>query len=451
MTVMPTPETMNRTAKLFMDRNDVADYGEALAKLEGFRLAVVCGQEVLTSPAHQCALLTLVNAGRRTFLGGISIELPGEGPLLVPFATSASLSAAVTALGGKTETAAGKIPHIVIGTVSRPLASPSWQVTWDGWRSGVIPLRDGARLRERGNVRLAPVLASAIALSEAFQFFDKRPLAGKRATGISLWRPGGDWREDDPTEQPLVYLPRSLWMLGLGNLGQAYLWSLGVLPFPDRQKPELILQDFDIISAANDSTSVLSNEALIGCRKARAMAAWAETFGCKTAIVERRFGTWTKRTDDEPTIALCGFDNALARAALEDAGFDLVVEAGLGSGPAAFMNFAVHTFPATRKARDIWKQDSEATNLKPAAGRAYAEMLEQGFVDDCGLALLQSRSVGVPFVSLTAAAFVIAELLRRLHGGPAFEVLTGSLLDFDSIETVEQQSDVYPGAYATIA
>jgi hypothetical protein len=448
--VMPTPETMNRTAKLFMDRNEVADYGEALTKLEGFKLAVACGPEVLTSPAHQCALLTLVNAGRRTFLGGISVELPGDGPLLVPLAASGSLSGAVIALGGKVGSAATEIPLVAIGAVSRPMASPSWQVTWDGWRSGVIPLRDGVRLPERSNMRLAPVLASAIALSEAFQFFDGRPLAGKRAAGISLWRPGGDWREDDPAEPPLTYLPRSLWMLGLGNLGQAYLWALGSLPFPNGQKPEFILQDFDIISAANDSTSVLSTEALIGSRKARAMAAWAETVGCKTAIVERRFGNWTKRTDDEPAVALCGFDNALARAALEDAGFDLVVEAGLGGGPAAFMNFGMHTFPATRKARDIWKQDGETSNLKPTDARAYVGMLERGLVDDCGLAQLRSRSVGVPFVSLTAAAYVIAELLRRLHDGLAFEVLAGSLLDLGSIEAVNQQPRVFPGAYATI-
>jgi hypothetical protein len=295
MTVMPTPETMNRTAKLFMDRNEVADYGEALAKLEGFSLAVTCGPEVLVSPAHQCALLTLVNAGRRTFLGGIFVELPGDGPLLVPLATSTSLSAAVAALGGRMGRANTEIPHLVIGTVHRPTAQPAWQVTWDGWRSAAVPLRDGARLPEGGNMQLAPVLASATALSEAFQFFDKRPLAGKRATGISLWRPGSDWRQVDLAEPPLIYLPRSLWLLGLGNLGQAYLWLLCALPFPDAQKPEFTLQDFDVISVANDSTSVLSNEKLVGRRKARAMAAWAETFGCKTAVVECRFGTWTSR------------------------------------------------------------------------------------------------------------------------------------------------------------
>jgi hypothetical protein len=450
MTVMPTPETMNRTAKLYLDRNEVADYGEALAKLEGFKLAVACGPEVINSPAHQVALLTVVNAGRRTFLGGIFVELPGDGSVLVPSMASKALSEAVLALGGKIEATNAAVSRIVIGTVDAPASLPSWQVTWDGWRGAVIPMRERARLPERANVRLAPALASAIALSEAFQYFDGRPLAGRRATGISLWQPGADWREENPAEPPLAFLPRSLWLLGLGNLGQAYLWLLGLLPFPEGQKPEFTLQDFDTISVANVSTSVLSDELLVGSRKARVMAAWADAFGCKTSIVERRFGGWTKRIDDEPAVALCGFDNALARASLEDAGFDLVVEAGLGSGPTAFMNFTTHAFPASRHARDIWRQDAEAASPEIPTGKAYADLLQQGIVDDCGLALLQSRAVGVPFVSLTAAAFALAELLRRLHGGPAFEVLAGSLLDLDSVEAVEQKVGAYPGAYVAL-
>ena len=451
MTIMPTPETMNRTAKLFMDRNEVADYGEALAKLHGFSLAVTCGPEVLTSAAHQCALLTLVNAGRRTFLGGIVVDLPGDGPLLGPLAKAESLSAAVTMLGGRTEQSEPNLPHFIIGSAVCRSSAPSLQVTWDGWRGGVIPLGERARLPERGDVLLAPIVASAIALSEAFQYFDGRPFAGKRATGVSLWQPGKDWRESDPTEPSLIYLPRTLWLLGLGNLGQAYLWMLGALPYPEGGQPELVLQDFDTVSLANDSTSVLSNTDLIGKRKTRVMASWVELMGWKTALIERRFDSATRRVEDEPAVALCGFDNALARAALEDAGFALVVEAGLGSGAEAFMNFSTHAFPASRKARVIWREGVDTSKPHTEAARAYAGLRERGLADDCGVAMLASRAVGVPFVSLTAAAFVIAELLRRLQGGPALEVLSGSLLDLNSIEAVGQTAFAYPGAFVALS
>ncbi len=43
-------------------------------------------------------------------------------------------------------------------------------------------------------------------------------------------------------------------------------------------------------------------------------------------------------------------------------------------------------------------------------------------MDECGLTQLASRTVGVPFVGLIAAALAIAELLRRLHGGTAIEI-----------------------------
>ncbi len=98
----------------------------------------------------------------------------------------------------------------------------------------------------------------------------------------------------------------------------------------------MILQDFDRIGASNESTSLLSFAADIGRRKARVVGEWLEAFGFDIYLNERRFGPWTKRGEDEPAVALCGVDNALARAALEKPGFGLIVEAGLGAGPEFF-------------------------------------------------------------------------------------------------------------------
>lgn len=167
----------------------------------------------------------------------------------------------------------------------------------------------------------------------------------------------------------------------------------------------------------------------IGRRKARVVAEWLETRGFETFIEERRSGTWTKRAQDEPAVAFCGVDNAATRAALDDAGFGLVLEAGLGSGPQAFRSFAFHTFPSSRRAEDIWfKQvgDPSADNLE--ALPAYRALKRAG-IDDCGLAMLASRTVGVPFVGLFAACVAVAEPLRRLHGGTALEFVAGSSSD----------------------
>ena len=77
-------------------------------------------------------------------------------------------------------------------------------------------------------------------------------------------------------EPQLAYLPSRLWLIGLGHLGQAYLWGLGLLPFPAPSDLTLVLQDTDIITPSTESTSVPSDATLLGQKKARAMAAWAE-------------------------------------------------------------------------------------------------------------------------------------------------------------------------------
>lgn len=172
------------------------------------------------------------------------------------------------------------------------------------------------------------------------------------------------------------------------------------------------------------------------------MAEWLEARGFTTYLEERRFGAWTRHHIDEPTVALCGVDNATARAALEDAGFDLIIESGLGAGPQSFRNFAMHTFPGPRRASELWPTTFSAEGPDVSHMPAYADLKEKGF-DACGLAQLASRTVGVPFVGLVAAALVISELLRRLNGGASYEVIAGSVMCFDDVEACAGTSGVY--------
>jgi hypothetical protein len=115
----------------------------------------------------------------------------------------------------------------------------------------------------------------------------------------------------------------------------------------DRAAVDLLLQDDDRMAKSNESTSLLTDSTMMGLMKTRALATWLEERGFHTSIDERRFGKWIRRTPHEPNIALCGVDNSLARAALEEAGFGLVVETGLGAVPQAFRNFSMHAFPSS--------------------------------------------------------------------------------------------------------
>jgi len=155
------------------------------------------------------------------------------------------------------------------------------------------------------------------------------------------------------------------------------------LPYPDPTGLSVVLQDIDIITPSNESTSILTDATLIGQRKTRAMAAWAEGRGFSAAICERLFAADFHRQPNEPSVALCGLDNALGRRALDRVGFDLVVEAGLGHGHRDFRTMRLHTLPATRTAAEIWRTTGVGEDL---AGRpGYRKILKDGDFDRCCL------------------------------------------------------------------
>ena len=160
------------------------------------------------------------------------------------------------------------------------------------------------------------MLSAALAVNEAFlHAAGEMGAAGRRSVGMSLWQPSSvDWLSacDEPE---LRFLPSRLWLIGLGHLGQAYLWCLGLLPYPEPSGLSLVLQDVDRITPSSESTSVLTDQASVGQMKTRAMASWAERRGFATSIYERFFDSSFRRQDQEPAVALCGIDNAIGHRA----------------------------------------------------------------------------------------------------------------------------------------
>jgi hypothetical protein len=437
--------SLHRTAKYFMDSGRAETHDEAMALLNRFGLTVHVGQEIAGSVDQQTALVTLINIARRTLLAGVDVVGLPEAPSITPLAPKRSLSQAVYDFGGRiVAESTREWPTALIGNVTGTASKlPCWRLTWGGWRGGVVPVRDGRRLVEGQAIALTPLVAAAACAAEAFAYHaGDHAMAGRRAPGLSLWRPGADWLVDDPTEPDLAFLPSRLWIIGLGNLGQAFAWAVAVLPYADRHDVQLVVQDFDRITASNESTSLLSFATDIDRRKARVVAEWLEARGFEMFVNELRFGAWTRRAEHEPGVALCGVDNALARAALEKPQFGLVVEAGLGAGPEAFRSLSLHTFPASRTAEEIWSRQVGQADENVENMPAYQDLKRKG-MDSCGLAQLASRTVGVPFVGLIAGCLVISELLRRLNGGSAFELVSGSVAALGDIETVSIPSTPY--------
>jgi hypothetical protein len=431
-------DVLHRLVKEALDSGSAHSLDEATAIFRGFRLHVAIADPEVGDPHHQAALLTCVALARRVFLGGVTISGPLTAPLKVPLPFGATVGEAVVKLGGLIGERATNDPIVTIGGI---VQTRSWgfhvRTAHAGWRGGILPADANLTPVDGSVMPLAPMLSAALAVNEAFLFVRTNNLAfGRRSVGLSLWQPSpeADWLTTVGNEPELRYLPARLWLIGLGHLGQAYLWGLGILPYPNPTGLSLVLQDVDVVTPSTESTSILTDGIEVGRKKTRIMAAWAEQRGFATSIHERLFGSDFVRQSDEPCVALCGLDNALGRRALDQVGFDLIVEAGLGRGHSDFRTMRLHTLPAPRSAASIWAAADRAEDVASRAG--YQKMLSDGTLDQCGVTLLAGKGVGAPFVGAVAACLALSEVLRLLHGGAIHQ-----LIDLD-LQGVEHRSAI---------
>ncbi len=412
-------ESLHRLVKEAIDSGVAQSIAEADRMFRGFRMDLEIGPVEAEDGDSQAALLTAVALARRVFLGGVCVICPSGTQLNVPLPLGATLDEAVVRLGGTLGKSTGKEPLVTIS--NRPIrrsASFHLRAAFGGWRGGILPADRATPVARQGTVPLAPMLAAALAVNEAFAFVRSGSAAsGRRPVGLSLWRPAADtdWTVPAADEPELSYLPARFWILGLGHLGQAFLWGLGLFPYPNPARVSLVLQDFDVITPATESTSILTDAGLVGQKKTRAMATWAERRGFATSILERPFDANFRRRQDEPPVLFCGADNALARRALDQVGFDLVVEAGLGHGHSNYRTMRLHTLPGPRPASAIWDLSDENENVETRP--AYQHLLDAGDLDRCGVTLLAGKAVGAPFVGAVAACLALSEVLRLCHGG----------------------------------
>jgi hypothetical protein len=434
-------QDLHRLVKHALDSGVAQTLDEALALFAGYSIDVTIDDAAVHASEHQAALLTTIALARRVFLGGVRVFGDLDAPLMVPMPLGERLGDAVTNLGGLAGPAPGNgRPQISISDTPVPRAADFHvRTAYATWRGGVVPC-DADALRGDHVMPIAPMLAAGFAVAEAYAHVaGESAAAGRRPLGLSLWQPGSEleWLEDDGAP-PLQTLPSRLWLIGLGHLGQAYLWALGLLPFPSASL-ELVLQDTDEITRSTESTSILTVPAMHGSKKTRAMASWAERRGFRTSIYERSFDASFRRRDDEPAVALCGVDNAEARRALEHAGFPLVIEAGLGQGHRDFRRMRLHTLPGSRPADVLWRKQVEREDVTTSP--AYRDLLAKGALDRCGVTLLAGKAVGAPFVGAIAATLAVSEVLRILHGQAPDELID---LDLQSVEhraVVQQARD----------
>jgi hypothetical protein len=415
-----TEDTLDRLAKAIMVKHKVG-YEEACDILGKMRLRLICDSSITRSAAMQAALLTAINTGKRAFHGGVFVSMPKHVPCLLPWPSLQPFNSMVSMMGGWFVMPENDefSQTIYLGSTPNPVPDALF-IYCSGWRGGVAPAGVPVSIPSSGDFATGGVVAGALAAALGFlrvSGLSSRPL--ETPQGFSLWRPDLNWLEPEAEGPQLESLPKALWLLGLGHLGQAYLWNLGLLPYQHPGEAKLFLQDFDTVVQGNYSSQLLCEYNSIGRMKTRVCAEWLEARGFKTVLVERKFDETTKRTGDEPLVAYCGFDAAKPRRILEDAGFDLIIECALGADTLRFDRIIMHTFPDARlRPINIWANDDEPTPDK----RLVQAFQTEG---DCGIlaATLARKSISTSFVGTIAGALVTGEHLRALNGGVRCELI----------------------------
>jgi len=426
----------DRPAQLLLLSDSRLEYDEARLRLEKASIRI-CVRAAASTPWGQAALMTLVRCAVRMFRGGVYLECPTAPLVLVGAHQGRPLIRVLVDLGCRRESAPEHAASIFVGTES---FTADCLYCWaDGWAGFTSP-KEAADIVMEGNV-LGGAIAGALAASESFRLLvlgDRR--AGKREQRVSALFPGNIGSSDDLTIS-LDYLPTKMWLLGLGNLGQASLWILSLLPYHDPQDVVLQLQDVDIAKPENLDVQLLTTHQWIGKKKARMAAEFAESRGFSTVISEQRFTKVSVRSEHEPNLILCGVDNLETRRAVarEAAEFALVIDAGLGGSATEVFDIRIHGFPGDRSPEKAWPLEGK-TEGRPLP-EALQSLINAGRLDACGALTIAGQSMGIPSTAVIAAVIQVGQVCRAIATRKYCALVDLSLRDLSCITCHEVVTD----------
>jgi len=402
----------SRVTKALTDAGLAASFPDAEARLDAVDACIVLGDEQAGTVAGQAAVLTAVATAFKCF-GRVSLAMSAPAtPLRLDFPLGDTVAEAAATLGAvvMAEAPAAATHRILVGG---HLTGQGWEVAcwWDRWLSG-LRTEDAACGDSR--LGLAGVFAGALAVRQIFATVLAGPSFIPRDTTLSLWEPwGGAATYIGPT---CFTAPNALWLLGLGHLGQGFVWNLLTLPY--RGPCNAVLQDDQRIGLENEPTSLLVVEAGEHRRKVRVAASWLDAAGWDTRLIERRHQGDILPTKDDPPLLLSGLDDVKPRRILAGLGFDYMVDAGIGHGPGDFESLQIRVIPKGAPTERLWNAPPPPRGPGSLLAKAAYQTLEsQG--EACGAYALADSSVAVPFVGAATGALTIAQAIRLATMEPA--------------------------------
>jgi len=405
----------NRIAIAIMEKNNCS-YDEALIKLQSLKLFIECNEEINNSVSLQSALFTAINTGKRSFLGGVYVKIKTNSPLLLNWPNIGTIKDGITTFGGKIVEEEIECDFKILFGI-KPLYESEIKVICNGWIGGFVTHDQILDFEVHCNfeIPICGVMSAALAVGQSFLKVTGIDIfATESSMLISLWRPDLDWKDPNANGPVLEYLPKKFWLLGLGHLGQAYLWNISFLPYKNRNLITVLLQDFDKIVEANFSAGLLCNINSIDKYKTRVCSEWLEYLGFSTIICERKFNENTKRANEEPFVALAGFDNIDARKNLLKSNFDFTIDCGIGGALGNFDEFVIRTFLKNDNLLYSTFNSTVQTEL------FHVNVFNKFNVGEkCGILAidLSKKAISTSFVGAFAGSFVITELIKGLNNG----------------------------------
>lgn len=395
---MELAETLNRTVKLAMDEGKAASYEDAERLFRSFRLKIAVAPGFTQAPAAQAAVLTLLNAARKTFLGGVELIGPLEERCTMAWFKGQSLAEVAAVFGINCGPQFGETPTIVVGDANPPVTG-DFCLGIQLHAQGFVLEPGGSSGWEIAAGVEAGVAAAGAAINEAFQHvYCGWELAGQRRIRF------------DFAEGNRLPGKRSTWMVGLGHLGQAYLWTRALADAG--RGGRIRLTDFDTVTLSSLSTCLMVDIGDVGRKKVDAVAGRLAQIGFDVVRDDSKLSLEEDVVAPDGSVVVIAVDNIGLRRGLDRIQGARIYECGIGDGIDGFTRVQMHAFPGSRLARDVWAgDDPRASRPVDISKPAYQALLGKSG-DACGTTMVASRSVATPFVGAFAGA-VLAHMGAR--------------------------------------
>lgn len=321
----------NRAAIAIAEKHDI-DIEDALNQMQNTTIWLIADESINSSISEQISLLTATNIAHRVF-GSIKCFIPNDTPNLLPFKEKL-FSELVIGFGGKVEeTGQPKTNEVKILFGKECYDINCIEAISSGWRGGINLIdQDRIQLLNKNNpISLRPVASASIACYAAFcKVYGLESSRIDMNTGLSLWNlnAGKNWFKDTNDGPEQLYYPRNIWSLGLGHLGQAYLWTIALMNIKKSEEITFLLQDDDVIGKENIGSQVLSFNDDVGKLKTRPCMNFLEYLGFKTRLIEKPFekvdsdSEWMK----DFTFLINGVDNITTRRNINKMNLDLYLD-----------------------------------------------------------------------------------------------------------------------------